>query len=56
MRPDDFVKHMPDDLKISFVNWLAKREREISHKEFSRAFKVGYDHGYHDGAQGNDDF
>lgn len=54
MNSDDFVKHMPDDLKIEFVSWIAKRDRSVSHREFSRAFKVGYDHGWHDGQQGNE--
>ena len=50
MTADDFLPHMPPHIRPEFVAWLAKRDRKAG----IRAFRSGYDHGYHDGYQGNE--
>ena len=50
MTADDFTIHMPPHVRPEFVAWLAKREARAG----IRAFRSGYDHGWHDGQQDNE--
>lgn len=50
MTADDFMAHMPPDVRPEFLAWLARRDRKIGLREF----RSGYDHGWHDGQQDNE--
>lgn len=49
MTSDDFTTHLPPDVRHEFLAWLAKRDAQTGLK----AFRAGYDHGWHDGQASN---
>lgn len=49
MTVDDFLPHLPPHVRPEFLAWLAKRDAQTG----LQAFRSGYEHGWHDGQQGN---
>ena len=49
MTADDFTIHMPPHVRAEFLAWLARRDAQTGLK----AFRSGYDHGWHDGQASN---
>lgn len=46
-----YVNVMPEDLKVEFIAWLARRDRENEYRGHRRGFQLGYEHGWHSGLQ-----
>ena len=47
MTADDFLPLLPAWARSKFLGWLVKHDRRVS----LRAWKHGYEHGYHDGQE-----
>ena len=54
MSIDDWLKFLPTPYQEDFVAWLAARDKRIGSQHFTAGFRSGYEHGYHDGQQGNE--
>ena len=50
MNADKYLQHLPPHVRPEFLVWLAKRDAQTGLK----AFRSGYDHGWHDGQQDNE--
>ena len=49
MTADKYVPLMPPHIRPEFVAWLARRDQKTGLK----AFRSGYEHGWHDGQASN---
>ena len=54
MSIDDWLKLLPTPYQGDFVDWLTARDLRANTQHFAAGFRSGYEHGYHDGQQGNE--